>query len=113
MIRHSSYSQVDTTVSKLQTKQLPLLSSPDVLMSTVNEYTGGYRLPPPPRDRTQRTPAHIIIISSSNSQTFEDANHTIFQFQISGIPITVSVVVVCGKKRDTAGYYECITRVQT
>jgi hypothetical protein len=108
MILHSNDSQVDTTVSELQAKQLPLLSSPDVLMSTVNEHTGGYRLPPPPRDRTQRTPAHII----SSSHTFEDAHHTVFQFQISGIPITVSGVVVCSKKRDTAGYYECITRVQ-
>jgi len=80
MILHSNDTQVDTTVSKLQTKQLPLLSSPDVRMSTVNGQTGGYRLPPPPpRDRTLRTPAHII----SSSQTFEDANHTIFPFQIS------------------------------
>lgn len=41
MILHSNDSQVDTTVSELQTKQLPLLSSPDVLISTVNGHTGG------------------------------------------------------------------------
>jgi len=85
---------------KLQTKQLPLLPSPDVLMSTVNEHTGGYRLPPPPSDRTQRTPAHTI---SSSRQTFEDANHTVFQFQNSRVLITVSFVGVCSKKRKYCG----------
>ena len=49
----------------------------------------------------------------TSSSAFEDANHTIFWFQIVGIPITVWVVVVCSKKRDTTGYYECFTRVQT
>jgi len=95
MILHSNNSQVDTTVSKLQTKQLPLLSSPDLLMSTVNEHTGGYRLPPPPRDRTQRTPAHI----SSSSQTFEDANHN--NLSVSNQRDTHYCLSYCGMQQET------------